>query len=170
MCSPRTTRTTPTTRAVSPVIGVVLLTAVTVVVAAVVGALAMGFESQLGAPEHPVAFDTEWVADGDGNSGNGAYVVVAFTGGEAIAQERVLVVDHTGTRITWDDVWTTDPKPVVEPGDEVHLDGVGSDGALQQICDVGDTYRIVVRGPNGGTTVVDKFVAPSPPTVTTDGC
>jgi flagellin-like protein len=157
-------------RAISPAVGVVLMVAITVVLAALLGALAMGFESNLGAPEHPVAFETEWVADGAGNGANGAYVVIAFSGGEAIDQDRVIVVDHEGNRITWDDVWTTNAKPVVEPGDEVHLDGIGSDSALQQICNAGDTYRIVVSGSDGRTTVVDKFVAPTPPEVTNDGC
>jgi flagellin-like protein len=157
-------------RGVSPAIGVVLLVAVVVVLAATIGTLAFRFESRLSAPEHPVSFETDWVADGTGNGVNGAYVVIAFTGGEAIDQDRVLIVDHEGNRITWDDVWTTNAKPVVEPGDEVHLDGIGSDDALQQICARGDTYRIVVRESNGRTTVVDEFVAPSPPTATNDSC
>ena len=157
-------------RAVSPAIGTVLLVAVAVVLAVTVGMLATAFESELVEPKHPVTFDTEWVADGDGNDGNGAYVVLTLGGGNAVDQKRVVVRDEYGNEVTWDDVWTTSPKPVVEPGDYVHLDGHGSDDDLRAICDGGDTYRIVVEGRDGGTTVVDKFVAPSAPTAPGTDC
>jgi flagellin-like protein len=161
---------TPVNRGVSPVIGVVLLVTIVIVLAATVGAMAMGFESLLSEPEHPVAFDTTWVADGTGNAPNGAYVNLTFTGGEAIDQDRVVVVDYEGNRVTWGQVWTTPDKAVVEPGDYVHLDGAGSDGPLQQICEAGDGYRIVVESSNGRTTVVDLFEAHSPPTATNSDC
>jgi flagellin-like protein len=160
----------PSTRAVSPAIGVVLMVAIVVVLAATIAALAMGFESTLRAPEHPVAFDTDWVADGTGNGANGAYVNVTFSGGEAIDQDRVVVVDDYGNRVTWGTVWTTPDKEVVEPGDYVHLDGAGSDGPLRQICEVGDSYRIVVEDSSGRTTVVTEFEAKSPPTATNGDC
>jgi flagellin-like protein len=157
-------------RGVSPAIGVVLLVAIVIVLAATVGAMAMGFESVLSEPKHPVAFDTTWVADGTGNT-NGAYVNLTFTGGEAIDQDRVVVVDYEGNRVTWEQVWTTPPgKQVVEPGDYVHLDSAGSDTDLRQICEAGDVYRIVVEGRNGRTTVVDEFEADSPPTATNSDC
>jgi flagellin-like protein len=157
-------------RAVSPVIGTVLLVAVTVVLAVTIGTLATTFESEFVEPRHPVAFETEWVADGADNDGNGAYVVLALSGGNAVAQERVVVRDEYGNEVTWADVWTTSPKPVVEPGDYVHLDGHGSDSDLRAICDRGDTYRIVIESGDGSTTVVDRFVAPSPPTDPSTDC
>ncbi|WP_459194911.1 type IV pilin [Halosimplex sp. J119] len=74
-------------RAVSPVIGVILMVAITVLLAATVATFFMGYEDSLsgmGAPT--VAISGEFEVDSGGHE-----LAIEFTGGEVVARENVKV-------------------------------------------------------------------------------
>ncbi|QWC18978.1 type IV pilin N-terminal domain-containing protein [Halorubrum sp. 2020YC2] len=66
-------------RAVSPVIGVILMVAITVILAAVIGTFVLGLGDQLGDTAPQASFDVVNVSDSEGN------VTFAKTGGQTIA-------------------------------------------------------------------------------------
>ncbi|WP_436929721.1 type IV pilin [Halosimplex halobium] len=72
-------------RAVSPVIGVILMVAITVLLAATAATFFMGFEGSLsGTPT--VAIEGEFAVDSGGHE-----LTVEFTGGDVLARENVKV-------------------------------------------------------------------------------
>src|SRR6056297_2318869 len=79
-------------RAVSPVIGVILMVAITVILAAVIGTFVLGLGDQLGDTAPQASFTIEQV---DNSSGN---VVFVKTGGESIPSED-LTMSIDGTRV-----------------------------------------------------------------------
>ncbi|WP_232342876.1 type IV pilin [Halosimplex litoreum] len=82
-----------TSRAVSPVIGVILMVAITVLLAATAATFFMGFEGSLsGSPT--VAVQGEFAVDSGGHE-----LAVAFTGGDVVASENVKIhVANAGCR------------------------------------------------------------------------
>ena len=66
-------------RAVSPVIGVILMVAITVILAAVIGTFVLGLGDQLGDTAPQASFDVVEVNDADGN------ITFVKTGGQTIA-------------------------------------------------------------------------------------
>ncbi|WP_246022852.1 type IV pilin [Halosimplex halophilum] len=72
-------------RAVSPVIGVILMVAITVLLAATAATFFMGFEGELsGTPT--VAIEGEFAVDSGGHE-----LAVEFTGGDVLARENVAI-------------------------------------------------------------------------------
>jgi flagellin-like protein len=63
-------------RAVSPVVGVVLLTAIAVVLAGVVATLALGFEDRLRDPAPSGGFDREYAPSGADSTADRPYVTI----------------------------------------------------------------------------------------------
>lgn len=92
-----------TDRGVSPVLGGTLMLVVVVLLAAVLGSIAFGFQDFLVEPGPQVAFDTEYHADGEGNGANGAFVVSHEAGSVADGSE-VFVRDDVGNEIAWEAV------------------------------------------------------------------
>ncbi|WP_159368508.1 type IV pilin [Halorubrum distributum] len=75
-------------RAVSPVIGVILMVAITVILAAVIGTFVLGLGDQLGDTAPQASFDVE--------SSNSTAVNITKTGGQAIpVDDLVLSIDGT---------------------------------------------------------------------------
>jgi len=136
-------------RGVSPVIGVVLLVAMVVLLAATVGAFLFGFSDQ----EPTTAPRVSVVADySDRTTGNGEYLNLSFESGEPLDRSNVSVVvtgarDSDGNDVDLD----TDPMATaptrIGGGTEVsihagHFSGVGSSEHL----DLSDaTLRLVWR-------------------------
>lgn len=132
-------------RAISPVVGVALLLALVVVLAAVLGGLVLGIES----PPEPTpqyGYSTEYHADGEGNTNDRPYVVLTLEGGEIEVGEHFYIVDGSGNEVRWDAVWTT--AGPLTAGDYAHVDGYGSDSALNPACE-GETYRFIHRPGDG---------------------
>lgn len=146
---------------VSPVIGAVLMTAIVVLLAAVVGTVAFGFESQLREPAPSGGFDYEFVASGDGNTDDRPYVNITHRVGETVDSENIVIKDESGNSIEWGDVWTGGPE--VYAGEFVHIDGFGSDGVLDPICEEGQTYRVIVQNDDGSSLIISEWAVPTPP-------
>ncbi|MUW14024.1 type IV pilin [Halorubrum sp. CBA1125] len=76
-------------RAVSPVIGVILMVAITVILAAVIGTFVLGLGDSLGSSQPTAQLNIE--AD------TGSNITVTHRGGDPIQGDEVRVVDGSGT-------------------------------------------------------------------------
>jgi len=128
-------------RAVSPVIGVILMVAITVILAAVVGTFVLGLGDQIGG-----SATAGVTVDGD----NTTDVTVTLTNlGTA---ESVKIVDSNGMSINTTGV--TGNLPMNSTGASVTLDGPTT-------LD-GNSYNIVAVGPGGEQSVLRSFQVASP--------
>jgi flagellin-like protein len=150
-------------RAISPVLGVVLMVAIVLLLAVVMGSLAMGFEGKLTDPAPSGGFERDYVPTGEDNTNNRPYVVITHEMGRTVDAENIVIKDDSGNTITWNNVWTGGPE--VHAGEYVHVDGFDSDGVLDPICEEGDTYWVIVTNDDGDTLVVNRWEAPAPPDV-----
>ncbi|WP_299262269.1 type IV pilin [Halorientalis sp.] len=138
-------------RAVSNVLGVVLVVAIVVVLAAVVGNLALGFGDSMGTPAPAFTVESQYQADGAGNTNDRPYLNITHTGGDTVDGTALFVVDGDGNSVAWADVWTG--GETVKASDKVHIDGFGSDGALNPACQ-GTTYKLIQRPDQQSSTVL----------------
>jgi flagellin-like protein len=138
-------------RAVSPVIGVILMVAITVILAAVIGTFVLGLGDQVSesAPQASFSFDFE-ANNGDGfNGGTGAtgdYVNVTHEGGETLESNNI--------NVTGDNSGLTDSSAfsgTISAGDTGVYTGVNS----------GETIRVIWTNPAGGATnTIARATAP----------
>ena len=125
-------------RAVSPVVGVALLIAIAVILAAVIGAVVLGLGT--GGVDTPQAqLVADFDADGDGN------VSIAHNGGEPIPADHVVFVDESGSNATIGDDLTAGNTADFDSGD------------LAGLTD-GDTVTLIWQDPNSNSeTVLERF-------------
>jgi flagellin-like protein len=78
--------------AVSPVIGVILMVAITVILAAVIASfvLGLGNQAQQGAPTATIGFDYEQIDENSGGSNWGA-LAVSHDGGDSVSSQELYV-------------------------------------------------------------------------------
>ena len=95
-------------KAVSPVIGVILMVAVTVILAAVIGAFVLGFGDSLSepAPDAQIGFDYDASSD---------QITISHDGGQTLNDQNtgflnVNGVDN-GNDADWNDAWSGDVSP-----------------------------------------------------------
>lgn len=148
-------------RSVSPVVGIILMVAIVVILAAVVAMIVTGLGDEIEEPAPRGAFESEYVASGEGNTDDRPYVNITYHTGDTVDAEDILIIDESGNTVTWSDVWTGGSE--IEATEYVHVDGFGSDGALDPICEEGDTYRVVLRRDDGATDTVTEWTAPRNP-------
>jgi flagellin-like protein len=147
-------------RAVSAVVGAVLMVAIVVVLAGVLGSMAMAFEGRLSEPAPTANFEVEPVLDGEGNSGV-PYVRIRHERGEIADGARVLIRDDEGNEQEWEEVWMGDPS--VNSPDYVHVDGKGSSDCMLTEVREGVTYYVVYEAADGETTVLETVEITEPP-------
>jgi len=148
-------------RGVSAVVGIILMVAIVVLLAAVVAGMIVGFEDELQDPAPNGAFEQDYSASGADNTNNRPYVEITHQFGKTANAENIIIKDEVGNTITWNNVWTGGPE--VKATEFVHIDGFGSDSVLQPICEQGDGYWIIWKNDNGDELVVSKWTAPSDP-------
>ncbi|QLG61099.1 type IV pilin [Halorarum salinum] len=128
-------------RAVSPVIGVILMVAITVILAAVIGTFVLGLGNNLGDTAPNANFDFEYSGNGAGNS----YAVEAVhEGGATIDQdnsESLVLEDADGNS----EEFSSYP---VASGSSVMLGEVGSDYPVAE----GTTVRVIWTSPDGSNS------------------
>lgn len=140
-------------RAVSPVIGVILMVAITVILAAVIGTFVLGLGDQVSDNAPQASFSFDFSSNDNGFTGEAADAVnITHEGGETI-ENSTLDVSGDGTNdLTYDGAnsnWGDDG--VVSAGDRISYDGVDS----------GETIRVVWTNPNGGSTnTIARATAP----------
>lgn len=147
-------------RAVSPVIGVILMVAITVILAAVLGTLALGLGEQKPSEAPQASFDYE-LSNGDQN------LTITHEGGDAINSGRievhasVAIDDATGDgqptdtkTITWDELAeTTGSSYDITAGNSTEI---GTADANTDFRD--ETVRIVWHAPDSPeTATISKF-------------
>jgi flagellin-like protein len=124
--------------AVSPVIGVILMVAITVILAAVIGTFVLGLGSQVSQTTPQVSFSFDF----DGTT----EVVITHDGGTTLNSDNtdtLAVNSDSGSETTWAD--TSSGLPV-SAGDSYTYDNGGS-GLTS-----GDDVRVVWTSANGDTS------------------
>ena len=117
-------------RGVSPVIGVILMVAITVILAAVIGAFVLGLGDQASesAPQASIGFSFS-----DGN------VTIAHDGGDNL-QNDTISINIEGDEFSTED-WGG--GETISTGDTIELD---------PNADSGDTVRVIWNNPAGGSS------------------
>jgi len=128
-------------RGVSPVIGVILMVAITVILAAVIGAFVLGLGESASetTPQASISFDFQGTEN----------VTLAHEGGQSLANDSVTVTlnENEYNTSTWggggDDI---------SAGDEMDLwVANGSEGSLD--ASTGDTVRVIWTGSDSSNTI-----------------
>ena len=146
-------------RAVSPVIGVILMVAITVILAAVIGTFVLGLGDQLGDSTPQASYDIDSV-DADTNE-----IEITKTGGQDLAfSDLRVVVDVAGStdefdlsNITAEDDWrTADTGTITIDGTNttISVRSGSADGTSGDITDItagNDVTVTVIHKPSGGT-------------------
>jgi len=149
-------------RAVSPVIGVILMVAITVILAAVIGTFVLGLGDQLQAttPQASFGFDTEY----DKHD-----VVITHESGdtigannlEVVATENFNNVNDTGTA---SDIGTADTSftwNTITGDDDVSAGSSATISAESGQDFAGDTVRVVFSNPDSdSSSTLGKFEVP----------
>jgi len=116
-------------RGVSPVIGVILMVAITVILAAVIGAFVLGLGDQVSNNAPQASFSIEFNETG---------ATVAHNGGDNIQKTALNVTSTNSSGIT--EEFGSDP---VSSGDSVFINATS-----------GDTVRVIWTNPSGGSSNV----------------
>ncbi|MEF8852093.1 MAG: type IV pilin N-terminal domain-containing protein [Haloarculaceae archaeon] len=80
--------------AVSPVIGVILMVAITVILAAVIATFVLGLGDQVSNTAPQASFGFDW--DGEGGSGEDADLAISHEGGDSIQANRLYIRGDPG--------------------------------------------------------------------------
>jgi flagellin-like protein len=135
-------------RAVSPVIGVILMVAITVILAAVIGTFVLELGNDLQDPAPTVQADISDASADYTGSGTGAAYDIAQNGGDSMetSDTKVVVRDSSGSPVmtfepgSWSGIGTTDTW-------ELQINGATVDGS--QTYEVGDTLTIQKTSDDG---------------------
>ena len=162
MTPPHTRGTSdPPERGLSPVIGTMALIAITVALAALVGAMMLDFDRGLEEPAPHAYFEVESHLAGADNGGV-PYVKIIHEAGKIGNGSTIYVEDSDGNQVAWKEVWTGGPE--VDSPEYVHIDGKGSDCALNEVRK-GEVYRIVKHHESGNQQVLKTVeIETQPPT------
>ncbi|MFD1633142.1 type IV pilin [Haloplanus ruber] len=137
-------------RAVSPVIGVILMVAITVILAAVIGTFVLGLGDQVDESAPQASFSFDFSANGGFDGSSDDYVNITHEGGETL-DNSTISIDGDGTSNIvlnnagdWGD-------GTIRAGNQVSYAGVDS----------GETIRVVWTNPSGGSTnTIARSTAP----------
>jgi flagellin-like protein len=125
-------------RAVSPVIGVILMVAITVILAAVIGTFVLGLGDQVSDNAPQASFSFEFNSSG---------VNVTHEGGETLERSTIELDGDSFGPVT-----PNFPESTVSAGDTARHDpGINA----------GETIRVIWTNPNGGSTnTIARATAP----------
>jgi flagellin-like protein len=123
-------------RAVSPVIGVILMVAITVILAAVIGTFVLGLGDQVQDAPPNANFDVEFDSPNDGN------FTVTHTGGETVPASEIVIVT-ADNRSTWEN---GDPGNI-NATNSVNNDDLDLDGSTSEV-------QVVWESPSGGNSAI----------------
>ena len=143
------------TRAVSPVIGVILMVAITVILAAVIGTFVLGLgESVESAPQATFDFDVE--EDGEGDI---ELITITHGGGDNIDADRITVSGAVENSED-DPIDDIDVSDEFAAGDQIVIESNNND---EQITgEEGDTVQVVFTAEGGGSSnIIGTFDLPA---------
>lgn len=135
---------------VSPVIGVILMVAITVILAAVIGTFVLGLGDDVTEATAPTAdfdFDTETGEDGVES------VTITHAGGDSIPESELGITgDVSDDYETLDEDWISADEDDVTAGDSITLeedgDGIDEDGGTLQVvweADGADSSQVLAE-------------------------
>ncbi|WP_318568252.1 type IV pilin N-terminal domain-containing protein [Salinigranum marinum] len=140
-------------RAVSPVIGVILMVAITVILAAVIGTFVLGLGDQVSesAPQAQFTFNLDSSTD---------QLTITHDGGDAISSDNINITGG-GNDVRWDNSQGITTAYDVSAGNSTVLnDGTVAGGGTEDAVTAGETIRIVWSSPNSDkTATVGQFEA-----------
>jgi flagellin-like protein len=137
-------------RAVSPVIGVILMVAITVILAAVIGTFVLGLGDQVSDSAPQASFSFDFSANGDFDGQDDDYVNITHEGGETLDNGTISVEGDGTNTLSLEDAggWS---DGTIQAGDQASYNSV----------DAGETIRVVWTNPNGGSTnTIARATAP----------
>jgi len=135
--------------AVSPVIGVILMVAITVILAAVIASFVLGLGDQASQTTPTVSFSFDYNAD-DGSDGDFGGLLASTSpadGQLTITHDGGDTVD--GARLTLTD---GDTGPTGDFSTEAGLTEVSAGSSVVAAIDSDDTIRVIYESDNGDTT------------------
>ena len=133
-------------RAVSPVIGVILMVAITVILAAVIGAFVLGLGDSVSETSPNAQIDFEYTSEN---------VTLTHEGGDSFESDRVTLVGSNGD--SFDD-WTAEGwEGDVSAGNSETVDRSPD---FDETSD-GDTLRLVWEGQGGSSSTIARSTVPS---------
>jgi flagellin-like protein len=148
--------------AVSPVIGVILMVAITVILAAVIGTFVLGLGDQVQSSAPNADFQFEYPnSTYDGSSGE--VVEVTHNGGQDVSASNVNV--QIGSQDVGDVTSTsgnvsTEWPSTISTGDELVVTAPTSSPAIS--IDAGETVRVIWTSPNGDSSnTIGESTVPS---------
>jgi flagellin-like protein len=117
--------------AVSPVIGVILMVAITVILAAVIATFVLGLGDQVSDTAPQASFDFEYSVNGSSSTGN---LTITHTGGASIPANRLNVTNGTNST-QWNELGgnSLGPNDDVTAGSSVIFRNVSSDDTVRVI-------------------------------------
>ena len=140
-------------RAVSPVIGVILMVAITVILAAVIGTFVLGLGDQVSesAPQAQFTFDLDTSSD---------ELTITHDGGDSVPSDEINVTGG-GNDIRWDNANGVTTVSDVSAGDSTVVgDSTVAGGGTEDAVTSGETIRIVWSAPNSDkTATIGQFEA-----------
>ena len=141
-----------TDRGVSPVIGIILLVAITVILAAVVGIFALGLGDQIAEPTPTNTLEIEQ-ANGEDE------LTIRHTGGDRFHWEDVIIVIESDEHFERSPAEEMGLNGEFRVGDRVTTD----DDVLNAIEDDEDVEISLVHTPSGSTIGSEEFTYSAPP-------
>jgi len=143
-------------RAVSPVIGAVLMVAITVILAALIGTFVLGLSDS--AEETPQASFSLEPYDDDADNDPDAVVITHESGDRFPA--GTVTVRAAGDTFSWGSAVSAGDSFVV--ADSGGATGISSDGTLSSTDVSGETFRVIYTSSGGDqTTVLATYEVPS---------
>jgi len=136
-------------RAVSPVIGVILMVAITVILAAVIATFVLGLGEQISSESPQASFSADW----NGQSGGSGDLTISHDGGDGVTAGQLYIRGSAGSNaaasadtlgLTWSSseygsgVGDTSE---ISAGMRITVEGIGSDGdvSVVWVSEDGDT-------------------------------
>jgi len=129
--------------AVSPVIGVILMVAITVILAAVIATFVLGLGDQVSDTAPQASFDFDYTSGGSGSdfggSGSDGNVTVTHTGGASIQADRLGLTGGPEGAVKWDASGT----PFGSSSE------ITAGNSVDYLMDSDDTVRVTWEGESG---------------------
>ena len=156
-------------RAVSPVIGVILMVAITVILAAVIAAFVLDMGDELGDNSPSVQMSTDTDASYDENDSNVAVATITHDGGDEIDTNEIVVqVENSSDTVELDSVngfaandyeAGLDADSEITVGDSFNLIDQSADGSTG--FQNGDEYNVkIIHEPSDSIIYEDNFETP----------
>ncbi|WP_277555764.1 type IV pilin N-terminal domain-containing protein [Halobaculum limi] len=136
-------------RAVSPVIGVILMVAITVILAAVIGSFVLGLGNsvQQTAPNANFDFDFEEQANTTGDAAIEYNVTATHTGGDSLTSDNTGNLSLTAPGVS---VFAADSQFPFTAGSSLNI--TNASVSSSELPSAGETVRVIWTSQNGGSS------------------